>query len=201
MDKILCGFLVFFALSMSAVPAFPQEVVPLSDFNSLPPDTLFDDAIPAMMEAPAEIPLEIVMQPRHLEWEGDSIFISNAHAAKISTEMLEKKMDSILDLASTRLPLGGWELALLGLLFFYKRIFNMIKSLVLMSLLGFFLMAFLAKNTTVFQDSKKHFKEIVNSMVSSSLNEHVDRLKNGLDSPELKNSKDLMKKNFSDAEQ
>lgn len=215
MDKILCGLFAFFALTWSSVPASSQDIAPVSDFtttsaalpitvesfDSFPQDPFFDVIPSAMAETPAEIPMEIVMQPRNLERESDSIFISSANAAKISTEMFEKKIDGVLDFAGKRLPLGGWELALMCLLFFYKRIFNMIKSIMIMSFVGFFLVAFLAKNTTVFQDSKKHIKEIVNSMVSSSLTEHVDRFKNGLDSPEIKNSKKLMEKNFSDAEQ
>lgn len=149
----------------------------------------------AFAGSPAEISYNTIERSRRALLEEDSFFVPNAHAAKtaITTEMLSQKMDQALELMHTHLPMKGWELAIISLLFFYKKLFKMLKSIVITSLVGIFLVTFLMKNTTILQDTKAQLKELVNSVISSSLNEHMDRLKNGVESPELKRAKDLAK--------
>lgn len=130
-----------------------------------------------------------------IEVQDESLFVSNAFAStKISTENLGAQIDQILELAKTHLPWGGWELAGLAILFFYKKLFSMIKSMMITAFVGIFLVTFLAKNTTVLQETKAQLKELVSSVVSSSLSEHMERLKTGGgDSPALERAKEISK--------
>lgn len=204
-DRLVLRFVLLILLitvSVAAVPAFASSSVTSIDPVILSPgqspyiEKSHDFVSSGATSQPFAVDTIRVPAPLYpVELEEQSLFVPNAFAStKISTENLGAQIDQIMDLAKTHLPWGGWELATLALLFFYKKLFSMIKSMMITAFVGIFLVTFLVKNTTVLQETKDQLKELVSSVVSSSLSEHMERLKTGGgDSPALERAKEISK--------
>ena len=176
--------------------SFAQDALTLSVEQTLDLPMTSNDSIFLIPDAMAEpLPMNLVMTPLHIQQDDQGGSTApRALSKKVSTTSLATTIDSLLDIATKRLPLHGWEFVFFSLLVFYKRIFSMIKSFLILAFVGTFLVAFLAKNTALLEDLKKQGKDLFREVVSSSISEHVDRLKGGMESPELKRTKDLVNK-------